>query len=173
MMVLDVHVNTEEEKEMKPFNLEKALAGEYCVTRSGNKAKAVYYLPELDKDVFFGFVIEGATWHACVWNLEGFAECAPEVETEKSDIIGMWEDKQPEVTVTFPAPLKEVKEGQEVWSYGFNPTECLLNPDCNHIYSMTFKAKIYFHTYLLETGQLFATKEDAEASLKAMKGARR
>lgn len=90
-----------------------------------------------------------------------------------SDIVGMWDEHQPKVTVTFPAPLKEAKEGQTIWYYGFNPTEYLLNPNCNHIYSMTFKAKIYFHTYLLETGQLFATKEDAETFLEAMKEARR
>lgn len=160
---------------MKPFNLKEALAGKYCVTRDGRKVRIAFDKSELEPATSFpliGYIFELGRWND---NVDEWAKDGNYFLTEESewDIVGMWEDKQPEVTITIPAPLKEAKEGQEVWYYGFNPTEYLLNPTCNHIYSMTFKANIYFHQYLLETGQLFAIKEDCQKFLEVLKGVRR
>lgn len=166
---------------MKPFNLEEALAGKLCVTRNGRKVQLIFDRrkfkhpkEENKKYPLIGYLQNSdGSWPIAisVW-LETGEHMAYGRES-KLDLVGMWEEPQPEVTVTVKAPLKDVEENQEVWYYGYNVAEYLLNPKCNHIYSMKYQSKLYFHKYLLETGQLFATKEDAEAFLEAMKGARR
>lgn len=168
---------------MKPFNLEEALAGKLCVTRDGRKVKIIFDRRTLeDTEEVKTYPIMGylqfkdGSWSSFLetWTSDGiYLISSTSKEGHFLDLVGMWEEPQPEVTITIPAPIKEAKEGQEVWYFGFNPTEYLLNPQCDHIYIMAFKSKIFFHQYLLETGQLFATKEDVEAFLEALKGARR
>lgn len=160
---------------MKPFNLEEALKGEFCVTRNGCKVRFIFDKSELDPDTLrplVGYVFGTNKWgeREHTWGKSGNYCFNGE---HIWDIVGMYEERQPEVTITFPAPLKVAAEGQEVWYFGFNPTEYSLNPQRNHTWSMTFKSNTPFHQYLLNTGQLFKTKEDCQAFLDALKGARR
>lgn len=103
----------------EPFNLNKALAGEPVMVRSGNKAYIKYQLPEEYNGGFplGGYIIdlknELATCHYS-WSLTGKAveiEC-----NHPQDIIGMWKEHQLEsktVTVTLPCPLTEPQD--EMW----------------------------------------------------------
>lgn len=159
---------------MKPFNLEEALAGKICVTRDGRIALITFDKTQLNIETDFpivGYICEQGVWSNSEyeWGKEGNYSLAGK---SRSDLVGMWEEPQPEVTVTVPAPLKEVIEGQAAWYYGYGSI-----PNINifetSFHNILFNPDNNFYQYLLETGQLFATKEDAEAFLEAMKGARR
>lgn len=72
-----------------------------------------------------------------------------------------------------PAPIKTIKDDQVAYHFGFNPVEWVLERNPSVIFKIEFKHKLFFHQYLLETGQLFATAEDAKEWLQAMSNARR
>lgn len=159
---------------MKPFNLEEALAGKLCITRDGKKVRLIFDKSELnvsDEYPIVGYVFANGNWsnETDTWTKNGRFRLTCE---DSLDLIEMWEDKQPQVTITIPAPLKEAKDGQEVYHWGFNPNQYYSTLGM-HLYNIKFKLSDDFHYYLLNTGQLFATAEDAQAFLDAMKGARR
>lgn len=165
---------------MKPFNLEEALAGKLCVTRDGKQAIIMFDRSTVfpnNRFVLGGYLrIEPSDKHWCdelvLWTRDGCFN--PGGAKDSFDIVGMWEEPQPEVTVTFPAPLKEAENGQEVWYLNYDPYTIY-----GHAINVTkpknevFNNSNGFLQHLLETGQLFATKDDAEKVLEAMKGARR
>lgn len=158
---------------MKPFNLEKALAGEYCQTRCGRKVRLLANTAGTEYETEYPlvgvvFMDNKKTWEAWLLNGHVFKSNNP----HDNDLIGMWEEKQPQLTITIPAPLKEVEEGREVYCWGFNPTNYSLTSGIQ-LHNIEFKLGSDIHCYLLGTGQLFKTKEDCQAFLEAMKGARR
>lgn len=144
---------------MKPFNLEKALAGNYCVTRNGYKVKVTHYAPEYNTDLIFGFVKYEEYWSGRTWCADGSIDIDGD---HGLDIIGMWEDKQPEVTITAPAPLKEAEDKQIVW---YIKNDGVVT---GHYYKDT-----NFCIGMLSSGQFFATAKDAQRFADALKGARR
>lgn len=147
---------------MKPFNLEEALAGKDCVTRNGKKAKIVCYSPEYRKDIIFGFVKDEEYWFSHTWCADGSIDIDAD---HNLDIIGMWEEPQPEVTITFPAPVTQVDENSDYWTF-----------KVTHNGLETFDLKNWPPSYYqdrVDGGFVFKTKEDCQKFLDLMKGAMR
>ena len=75
----------------KPFDLEKAIAGQPVLLRNGDKAFVRHYEKELEvSHELHGFVISDSNYPT-TWTKEGhfFSEIA---KTSYQDIIGMWVD---------------------------------------------------------------------------------
>lgn len=143
---------------MKPFNLEKALAGVPVVLRGGKKAYIKYELPAEysagSPYVIIGYVVKAdRKAEPVAWTKQGkFIDGL----FDNYDIEGMWEEPRPSVQLELPCPLKEWVEG------------CYLIDD-------DFKIKRSTNGWYrkqLEEGRYFATEEDAQAWLNAMKNNR-
>ncbi len=154
---------------MKKFDLEKALAGEPVVLRDGSKAFVKFEVPkELRENNFadiVGFRIRGNEFIVKEWDIDGVARSSCGYE----DIVGMWEEPRPTVTLTLPCPLKDVAIGDEIYilsgySYQNNGVPEVLVRKHNN--STEFFNAINF-------GLAFKTKEDAEVWLHALKNSRR
>lgn len=100
---------------MKKFDLEKALAGEPVVLRDGSKAFVKFEVPkELRENNFadiVGFRIRGNEFIVKEWDIDGVARSSCGYE----DIVGMWEEPRPTVTLTLPCPIKTAHHNQEVF----------------------------------------------------------
>ncbi|OIQ13484.1 hypothetical protein [Pasteurella multocida] len=147
---------------MKEFNLEKALAGEPVVLRVESKAFVKFEVPkELRANNFadiVGFKISGDEFIVKEWDIDGVARSSCGYE----DIVGMYEEPRPTVTLTLPAPIKTAHHNQEVFKRG-NST----------IIRFYFDANRDKHRKMLESGSLFYSEGDAQAWFEAMKNARR
>ncbi|UBU76022.1 pyruvate kinase [Pasteurella multocida] len=147
---------------MKEFDLEKALAGEPVVLRNGDKAFVKFVLenPLFEDDQVVGFHIDSeGKEEVTSWGNNGV-----HIPNTNSiyDIIGMWEEPRPTVTLTLPAPIKTAHHNQEVFKRG-NST----------IIRFYFDANRDKHRKMLESGSLFYSEEDAQAWLDAMRDTRR
>ncbi|HHT7889605.1 pyruvate kinase [Pasteurella multocida] len=154
---------------MKPFNLEKALAGEPVVLRDGSKAFVKFEVPkELRENNFadiVGFRIRGNEFIVKEWDIDGVARSSCGYE----DIVGMYEEPRPTVTLTLPCPLKDVAVGDDIYILSGYRYENNGVPEIlvrKHNNSTEIWSAINF-------GLAFKTKEDAQAWLDAMKNARR
>ncbi|MFC1135626.1 pyruvate kinase [Pasteurella multocida] len=150
---------------MKKFDLEKALAGEPVMLRNGSKAFIVKHIPEdhikKEECELIGYLVEGSKFHNCVtWTKDG--KYNPCFSSHIYDIIGMYEEPRPTVTLTLPSPIKTAHHNQEVFKRG-NST----------IIRFYFDANRDKHRKMLESGSLFYSEGDAQAWLDAMKNARR
>lgn len=77
-------------------------------------------------------------------------------------IGSMWEEPRPRVSLTLPRPLKEPQEGMYLITSNFE------------IYESDFKeGRGGYNISALAEGRYFATKEDAQEWLDAMRNARR
>ncbi|HDR1135975.1 pyruvate kinase [Pasteurella multocida] len=151
---------------MKEFDLEKSLAGEPVVLRNGDKAFVKFVLenPLFEDDQVVGFHIDSeGKEEVTSWGNNGV-----HIPNTNSiyDIIGMWEEPRPTVTLTLPCPLKSVTVGQRVFYLD-------LNKQCERICAFLFQKDSTYHFNLLKNGGIFSTEEDAQAWLDAMKNARR
>lgn len=153
---------------MEQFNLEEHLddliAGKkFAVTASGLKVRIVFDQRALNKDEenpLLGFTLEGDTWNTIskFWDIDGFNRV-----DIFDNIVGIWEDKQPVVHIgKLPAPLANVADAQEVWT--------ILS---GKVVLYVFHANYERFERMKESGQFFATKEDAQAWLEVMMNARR
>ncbi|MEB3500009.1 pyruvate kinase [Pasteurella multocida] len=154
---------------MKEFNLERALAGEPVVLRNGHKAFIVKHIPEeyikKEECELIGYLVEGLKFQSCAtWTKDG--KYNPCFSSHIYDIVGMWEEPRPTVTLTLPCPLKSVTVGQRVFYLD-------LNKQCERICAFLFQKDSTYHFNLLKNGGIFSTEEDAQAWLDAMKNARR
>ncbi|MFC1140904.1 pyruvate kinase [Pasteurella multocida] len=151
---------------MKKFDLEKALAGEPVVLRNGDKAFVKFVLenPVREECAMIGYVIDDRGRDSLIgWYKNGlYASCGG----DGLDIIGMYEEPRPTVTLTLPCPLKSVTVGQRVFYLD-------LNKQCERICAFLFQKDSTYHFNLLKNGGIFSTEEDAQAWLDAMKNARR
>lgn len=104
---------------MKPFNLEKALAGEPVKLRNGYKA---FVLKKLDNPVYgnpilIGYYINKFQRENTIdWSVSGsyFEDC----EEDMLDIVGMWEDLKPTIKIggiDVPEPEREPCKNGEVY----------------------------------------------------------
>ncbi|UOP51874.1 pyruvate kinase [Pasteurella multocida] len=151
---------------MKEFDLEKALAGEPVVLRNGDKAFVKFVLenPLFEDDQVVGFHIDSeGKEEVTSWGNNGV-----HIPNTNSiyDIIGMWEEPRPTVTLTLPCPLKSVMAGQRVFYLD-------LNKQHEQVCSFLFRTDSTYHFNLLKNGGIFSTEEDAQAWFDAMKNARR
>lgn len=107
---------------MKPFNLEEALQGKPVQLRNGNKAFIVFKHDNnvLYRDKPFPYHLMGYSvqqnetieCNALSWTLEGRIFTGDALCGQ--DIIGMWEEPTPTVTVTLPKPFQP-KKGEEYY----------------------------------------------------------
>lgn len=75
-------------------------------------------------------------------------------------------------TGKLPAPLKTIKKGQTGFHWGFDVILWMTHSTIE-IHELQYNPNNYFHQYLLDTGQLFATAEDVKNWLQAMSNARK
>lgn len=107
---------------MKPFNLEEALQGNPVQLRNGCKAIVYYRVPDTFKYESgnnASFPLKGLTFDNkgnlddsdYCWSDDGSYDFDGVCET---DIVGMWEEPTPTVTVTLPKPFLP-KKGEEYY----------------------------------------------------------
>ncbi|MDY0509616.1 pyruvate kinase, partial [Pasteurella multocida] len=109
-----------------------------------------------------GFRIRGNEFIVEEWDIDGVARSS----CGHRDIVGMYEEPRPTVTLTLPCPLKSVTVGQRVFYLD-------LNKQCERICAFLFQKDSTYHFNLLKNGGIFSTEEDAQAWFDAMKNARR
>ena len=152
---------------MKPFNKAEALKGAPVVLRNGEKAFVGFEIPADQlinsdiKDALHGYIVGplNIAEDTISWKEDGRILSNRESEF---DIVGMWEEPRQHATITFPAPLnKPIKKGSEYFSISndFKVIKSKFTPDPTDM-------------LILECGFMFATREDAQAFLDAMKAAR-
>jgi hypothetical protein len=151
---------------MKPFDLEEALQGKPVQLRNGNKAfiqtdlRKLGLLESITPYVIKGISVasDGADWHEYSWtangqSLEGYIN-------RDSDIIGMYEEPTPTITVTLPIPFKPKVGEQYFYIGGLN----------SMVSEGNFNNGI-FEKLAVSAGFCFRTEEDAQAWLDTMKEA--
>ncbi|ODN39085.1 pyruvate kinase [Pasteurella multocida] len=153
---------------MKEFNLEKALAGEPVVLRNGYKAFVKFEVPsEYQTNPYseiMGFFIDNNNYAKRIsWNREGKYNST---FNDDFNIVGMYEEPQPTVTLTLPCPLKAVTAGQRVFYLD-------LNKQSERAFDFLFQSGSNYHSNLLKNGGVFQSEEDALAWLNAMRESRR
>lgn len=130
---------------MKPFNLEEALKGSPIVYKSD--LTVVGHIIGHSKTFESHMVVE--------WDNNSLI-CLS-IESLKRD-FHMYEEPRPTVTLTLPAPLKEPQD--EMWVISENEV-------CRSYYGANVDKSI-FNTVIF-----FASEEDAQVWLEAMKNSRR
>ncbi|HDR1116874.1 TPA: pyruvate kinase [Pasteurella multocida] len=147
---------------MKAFDLEKALSGEPVVLRDGSKAFVKFEVPkELRENNFadiVGFRIRGNEFIVEEWDIDGVARFS----CGHRDIVGMYEEPRPTVTLTLPCPIKTAHHNQEVFKKG-----------STSIITFRFDIQNRKHHKMLENGSLFYSSSDVQAWFDAMKKSRR
>lgn len=153
---------------MKAFNKAEALKGAPVVLRNGAKAFVKF---EIDadqlinssniRDALHGYIVGPLNIAEDIfsWKEDGRVWTKSE---NGLDIVGMWEEPRKQATISFPSPLaKPVNNGEEYFS---------ISADFEVI---TFEFNFdMFDMTALESGFMFATREDAQAFLDAMKASR-
>lgn len=148
---------------MKSFDLEKALTGEPVKTRDGNKAYVIAIVDapeELSNYHLIGYGFNGIHKEFMHWGKTGKALLD---DISCDDIVGMWEEPRPTVTLTLPCPLKE-------------PREDMYRLSDDIIIKSSYKIEKPEGTYskrAMNNGLYFATESDAQAWLDALKNSRR
>lgn len=154
---------------MKPFNLEEALSGKPVQLRGGNKVLIIEdlstrtLLHPKKEFCLIGFIINKTGYldmPAQYWRKNGRF-----LENQDSpwDIVGMYEEPRPTVTLTLPCPLKEPQEKMWLISEEFNVYESSYSERC-----ITNLSNDWF-----SQGRYFASKEDAQAWVNALKNNRK
>lgn len=153
---------------MKPFNKAEALKGAPVVLRNGKKAVVGFEIAAEQlinssdiKDELHGYIVGplNIAEHTFSWKEDGRVWSNTENEF---DIVGMWEESRQKVTITIPKPLFMPPEGAR--------TYFKINSEMTIIEIVWTGNKNDKAT--LENGMAFATREDAERFLKAMRHAR-
>ncbi|HII3745341.1 pyruvate kinase [Pasteurella multocida] len=163
---------------MRPFDLERSLAGEPVVLRNGNKAfvKFVMENPVREECAMIGYVIDDRSRDSLIgWYKNGlYASCGG----DGLDIVGMYEEPRPTVTLTLPAPITYPEENKRCYTIVINDVDAY-DGDGSFVSISDWVAEKENGDYDYQTkqrimeGLLFATEEDAQAWLDAMKNARR
>lgn len=149
---------------IKPFNLEKALAGEPVITREGNKAYVKYVMPDEHRAYAGAYPLNGYILNheepdgveIYQWTKDGSAQVSS--PNHRDDIIGMWREPEPAtdlntVAATLPRALKEPQDG--MWGVSASGVfEAYHDKDMD---IDLFNQRVYF-----------GAKEDAQAWFEAM-----
>lgn len=167
------------ENRVEPFCLEKALQGHPVKLRNGSKAyvlhdeentytriaqseKAKY----VDEMCLRGVVIEDhdeKNLLSMSWTKEGRYHY--HIANGVNDIVSMWRDEAPvsnTVTLTLPCPLKEPRDN--MWFVGGGSKVMKSSYDASDP---------RYSVEMLKDGRYFATQEEAQAWLDALKNSRR
>ena len=113
--MVDDTLPQEKGQTMKPFDLERALAGEPVKLRNGCKADVLYVIPDTYKfpnGTTLNYPVRGITFNedgtldsVHRWNIDGTSYSR--AETNPMDIIGMWEEQELTQEELFEKALKE------------------------------------------------------------------
>lgn len=149
---------------MKPFDLEKALAGEPVRLRDGSKAIIYYCVPDefkIDEDgTLDSFPVKGMIFDEEGYILKSTVSWRKNGKYRSSeaseDIIGMWEDViDPR---NLPKPFEPKENEPYFYICGYN------------VYNLTrFHSCSQFDSNNAKCGQCFRTKEDAKKWIEFMK----
>ena len=161
---------------MKPFDLEEALQGKPVQLRNGDKGIICYKVPNeyiyANGDTvnypLKGMVLSNkgfiADSNAC-WCEDGRYTIDVHIEPEHShDIIGMWEEPTPTVTLTLPKPFKP-KKGEKYFTI---VTKSKYDP-LSIVDTYNFETPT--DNDLINQGNAFKKEEDAQAWIDAMREA--
>lgn len=163
---------------MKEFNLEKALTGEPVVLRNGSKAFVKFVIEKpmyIDSKLVGYFIDEQGRGGEVAWIEDGRQD---RHEDSDFDIVGMWEEPSPTVTLTLPAPITYPEENKRCYTIVINDVDAY-DGDGSFVSISDWVAEKENGDYDYQTkqrimeGLLFATEEDAQAWLDALKNARR
>ena len=151
---------------MKAFNKAEALKGAPVVLRNGAKAFVKFEIAADQlinssniRDALHGYIVGPLNIAEDIFSWKENGSVWTKSENEL-DIVGMWEEPTPSVTVKIPKPLFEKpKEGVV---YVFNSA----------IFAIEGSSDSLFLKEAIENGLAFAKKEDAISFLKAMRHAR-
>ncbi len=158
---------------MKPFDLEEALAGKPVRLRNGNKAYIMAdYIEFFPLNIFRlqGVCLVGDSktqYERNQWTEDGFSFFKNDkysINNNPYDIIGMYEEPTPTVTVTLPIPFKP-KIGEPFFYINKSIIGNLI------VDSSRYTSDEREIENCAPTGNCFRTEEDAQAWLNAMKGA--
>lgn len=148
---------------MKPFDLEKALAGEPVKLRDGRKAfvKATIKQPKgLEHYTIIGHALNGIHEEFLHWATNG--NCISD-DMSDDDIVGMWEEPKRYINgIEVPKSLtmKTCVNGEKYWFVDLQSSELV-----------TEMPLYYFNTEslnLVDRGLAFRRKQDAKAMAKAL-----
>ncbi|AHG83049.1 Pyruvate kinase [Bibersteinia trehalosi USDA-ARS-USMARC-189] len=147
----------------KPFDLEKALQGEPVKLRNNDKAFVKYlisddYIRDNKDHQVQGYIVdeENVFLSEVSWTVSG--SHFNDGTIAQYDIVGMWEEPRPTVTLTLPCPLKEPRD--EMW---FISSSFTIIKSAGGGGSKKF----------LEEGRCFASEYDAQEWLNAMRNSSR
>lgn len=152
---------------MKPFDLEKALAGEPVKLRNEIKA---YIKFDLHKEAIIsynplyqlnGYTVDKDNNFLSIENWLENGNFNADGRISNYDIVGMWEEPRQRVQLDLPCPLKTAEIGQTVY-YQIGGEVC----------SSKF-GRDSFVDRVLELGCAFATKEDCQEWINASQRSRR
>ena len=146
---------------MKKFDLKAALNGEPVMLRNGEKA---YIFKNIQNTHILDFKIDYPLIgmmhnHAPVqtWSLDGRISLVSDYSN--GDIIGMWEEPKKQISIEdLPKPFKPKFGERFYYVYGCRIENLILNINS-------------YDEELIESGNCFRTREDAQAWLDAMKSA--
>ena len=150
--IVGLYVNKPE-----PFDLKRALDGESLLDLRNNE-KCWLYKSHKNGDL----ITEYENTHSHLENIEPLKYLRNDLDLSKC--FGMWKEPKPvsnTVTLTLPCPLKEPKDG--MWFI----------QDSRIIKSSYTKKNPSHSQVMLDDGFYFATKEDAQMWLDAMKNNRK
>lgn len=155
----------DKEETMKPFDLEKALAGEPVKLRGGFKAIIYYRVP--DEFSHYGGSTEPYPLMGLIFNKDGtiklisanWKDCGSFTGRQGAfDIVGMWEE--PKISIEdLPKPFKP-KDGESYFYINGGSVD----------YEHEFWDTNNFDITAAERGNCFRTREDAQKWLDFMKG---
>lgn len=152
----------------KPFNKAEALKGAPVVLRNGAKAFVKFEIAADQlinssniRDALHGYIVGPLNIAEDIFSWKEDGRVWTKSENEL-DIIGMWEELRQKVTITIPKPLFMPPEGAR--------TYFKINSEMTIVEIVWTGNKNDKAT--LENGMAFATREDAERFLKAMRHAR-
>lgn len=152
---------------MKPFDLEKALAGEPVLLRNGSKAYVLHQFKH--KPAYLTSLLGYKTYKNDEGNIiessvEWFADGSSNMPSHNT-IIGMWEKPKAKrfingIEVPEPISLDNLRDGMRYWYVDLCD---LNNVDCDDFYKSNTADK-----KLISQKLVFETKEGAEAMAKAL-----
>lgn len=154
---------------MKPFDLQKALAGEPVVLRGGRKAFVTcdlrrYFKNTVSDKKLIGIVAmeddPNSFSISSRWYDSGAYHDTETNEETDYDIIGMWEEPKKQISIEdLPKPFKP-KDGEPFYYIYWGEIYC--------DYGYSERSSTY--RSFSQNGQCFRTKEDAQKWLDFMKG---
>ncbi|MFC1166995.1 hypothetical protein ACFGZA_05485 [Pasteurella multocida] len=161
---------------MKEFDLEKALTGEPILTRDHQKGYVKFTIEENSKIK----KLVGIVHNGCLTEVEEWLPSGNVLSDDitPNDIIGMYEEPRPTVTLTLPSPITYPEENKRCYTIVINDVDAY-DGDGSFVSISDWVAEKENGDYDYQTkqrireGLLFATEEDAQAWLDALKNARR